>query len=253
MLFILLSTKFPTPISYARAVVTETLSPIFSMLNKPSEWTDDGIDWLAIYIKTAEQNKELMAENRALKIWQKEVAILDDENKQLRSLLDVSSNYVGEPIAVRILTDSSSPFVRSVLIGAGRNKGISEGQEVVHENGLVGRVVEVFPNTSRVLLITDYSFRIPVRIVANRVRGLARGTNNNNLELMLVERDVAVGPGSKVVTSGSNGLLTPNIPVGTLTMEGERVLIRPYVDLNTLDFVTVQRRKVEGILADGTN
>lgn len=250
VVLVFLSLQFPKPLAGARQSFSSVMAPVFVAFRQPSIWTDEAIFWLASYSYTAKENRQLKQQIEALQQYRLQAEVLAEQVQQLKNVLETAKNFPGEPVAARVLTDATSPYVRSLLVDVGTGKGVAPGQEVLFNGAMVGRVVSANVNTARVLLLTDYTFRMPVRMVESRVRGLARGTNSHTMELMLLEKDSPVQAGELVVTSGAEGMLVADIPVGQTVLKADKVMIQPFVDTTRLDYVAIMRRPVQGILYD---
>lgn len=224
------------------------VGPLAELSKKPGEASSSIFQSIQDYVGVAHENEQLKEELKELRQFRNEVLHLRHENTELKHLLQMQEDTPGSPISTRLLMDGGSPFNRSAIVNVGENQGITRGNEVVNEEGLIGRVVEVYPNRSRILLMTDYTFRLPVRILESRVQGIVRGTNGRWLELMLLEKEVDVDANMTVVTSGAGGVFSEGIPVGGTYMENGKMFIVPDVDFSRLGVVSIQRRKMEGIL-----
>ena len=139
-----------------------------------------------------------------------------------------------------MVDDPGGPFVRTFRINLGTKSGVVEGQAVMDEHGLVGRIVAAGKTASRVLLITDLNSRVPVMIEPTGVRGMLIGQNDAPPVVTYLPRDFNVQVGNVVVTSGHGGLLPPDIPVGTITaIKDDQVVIKPATNLNSVMYVRV--------------
>jgi rod shape-determining protein MreC len=87
---------------------------------------------------------------------------LEQENMRLRALLDMRARLPVEGRIAEILYAARDPFSRRVIIDKGSQQGISAGQAVVDDIGVIGQVARVFPLTAEVLLLTDKDQAIPV-------------------------------------------------------------------------------------------
>ena len=104
--------------------------------------------------------------------------ILEFENQKLREQLDdylVSS----EIIYSKIIIDNNSPYLKSFVINKGSRDGVKVGMVVLDQNYLVGKIIEVNFNTSRVLLLSDINSNIPISISPGNLQAIATGTSDD--------------------------------------------------------------------------
>ncbi len=130
--------------------------------------------------------------------WQNTALGLENENKELRQLL----RYAPEPklafISARVIADAGGPFVRSLIVTAGKTDGVREGMAAMTGEGLIGRVVEAGEWSSRILLITDLNSRIPVVITGSGDHAIPGGDNAPRLKLLYLPQDAILKPGVRV-------------------------------------------------------
>lgn len=138
---------------------------------------------------------------------------LEDENLRLRALLDMRARLPVDGRVVEILYAARDPFSRRVIIDKGSQHGISPGQAVVDEIGIVGQVVRVFPLTAEVLLLTDKEQAIPVAVQRNGLRAVLAGAGAGTMELRFLAANAEVQVGDVLVTSGLDGVYLPGLPV----------------------------------------
>ena len=151
-------------------------------------------------------------------------------------------------VVAQVVATSSSNFELSVQINRGADNGVAVSMPVVTGGGLVGRVASVSAKRSTVLLLTDPTFSVGVRLVTNGAVFVADGAGRGNpLSLELVDATTKVTQGDKLVTSGLQLAQFPkDIPVGTVTTVKadpgqlqQAVTISPLVDLSRLEYVQV--------------
>ncbi|UQZ89231.1 rod shape-determining protein MreC [Deltaproteobacteria bacterium Smac51] len=116
-----------------------------------------------------------------------------------------------------VLAWDPGPWFRSVIISAGSNEGVAVDQSVLHNKGVVGRVVEVTPHYARVLLATDFNSSIDAFIQRTRAVGILSGQGGKPLNLKYVRKDEDVRPGDLVVTSGLDGFFPKGVALGTVS------------------------------------
>ena len=115
--------------------------------------------------------------------------------------------------------------------------------------GPVGRVHRVLKNGANIMLITDVSSAVAVRLQSSRTGGILEGRGDNVCYLKYVSKDVEVKTGERIVTSGLEGIYPRGLLVGYVTevkSEGEEIFqlieVTPAQDLNTLEEVAVLKR-----------
>lgn len=174
-----------------------------------------------------------------------------DVERQLQELQDLLElDAVGDipSVAARVVSNDPANFEVTMEIDRGSNHGVAENMPVVAGAGLVGRVIEVSPGRSTVLLLTDATFSVGVRLAESGDVGLAEGRGRaETLVVDLVEAATSVATGELLVTSGLQGSVFPaGIPVGEVSSDRLRpgalqrdVRMRPTVDLNELSVVKV--------------
>jgi rod shape-determining protein MreC len=151
-------------------------------------------------------------------------------------------------VTAQVVDTSSSNFELSIQINRGSSNGIAVNMPVVTGGGLVGRVAQVSPNLSTVLLLTDPTFSVGVRVTSSGTVFVADGQGRGDpMTLELVDANTQVKLGDKLVTSGLNLAQYPkDIPVATVrsvkSAPGQlqqAVTITPTADLAGLEYVKV--------------
>lgn len=243
---------YEAPIVKMRVALTDFFAPVFAGVSEPIKSATGRIDAVANIRDLRAENMRLSEENRRLQQWYDTALRLEAENRSLKSLM----NFKIEPdysfITTRVVADPGGSFIKSVLIPVGRNDGVREGQAVMGEKGLVGRVVETGKNASRVLLVTDLNARVPVLVEATRHKAILTGRNSDKMVLQHLPLDSRPGLGARIVTSGDGGVLPPHLPVGTIvSRNGGMIEVTPLDDLDRLEYVRVVDFSADSALATG--
>ena len=140
---------------------------------------------------------------------------------------------------------------RDLLLAMGLRDGILDGWATMDGLGLVGRISGVGETTSRVMLLTDPSSRLPVTIQPSGQRALLTGDNTALPYLDFMESPEDVRPGDRVVTSGDGGLFPPGLLVGQAVQASDRRMrVRLAADYGRLEFLRVLRSHPPEQLAD---
>ncbi len=225
-----------------RAEVIDTVVPSFDWAMAPVTATADLIADFQSYQRLAQQNQDLRRELQQMKAWREAALQLEQENAKLRDLNNVQLDPDLTFVTGVVLADSGSPFRQSVLLNVGQRDGIVDGWATMDGLGLVGRISGVGSDTSRVILLTDTSSRIPVTIQPSGQRAILSGDNTLNPPLDFVEDADQVRPGDRVVTSGDGGVFPSDLQVGQVALgTDQRLRVRLSADYERLQFVRVLR------------
>jgi len=167
----------------------------------------------------SQKNKQLEEDVRNLKSQLASKGELENENSILRQEIGLLPRGQFNLVPAEVLFSDPSNLVQFVLINKGKKNGVSEGMAVLASGILVGRVVEVSGDSSKVLLATDSTSAIPAMIQQTRVPGILKGQIGSSLLMDLIPQGEQIKPGDLVVTSG----LGETFPKGILVGEIESV------------------------------
>ena len=134
--------------------------------------------------------------------------------------------------------------------GGGR-RGEARATPVMTEHGLVGRVVGVSKDASRVLLLTDVESRMPVLIDRNNARSILTGDGGPSPRLEYLRGQDPVHDGDLILTSGDGGVYPRGLPVGVAARDLRGVWrVRLYADREAIDYVRMLEFQDFGKLVD---
>ncbi len=198
--------------------------------------------------------KNIYAENRHLKgevaLLTAQVAQLKDEkieNERLRGLFGFEQRMPLDIIPVSIVARDPSPVLKSVVVNAGKDKGVLTFMPVVGEGGIAGKVVQVMPSLSQVQLIRDPLNR--TSILVRRSRAVSILETENGIDFFgLFRTHEDVRDGDTIVTSGLGGIYPRGFPVGVVDrIIDERdplfkkATIKPSLDIDHLEELFIVR------------
>jgi len=204
----------PEALAQFRADATNVLLPVFQFIDSPVRGLENVGPWWRRQFELAEENRALEIQIAELRAWRDVARSLQETNARYRDALNLQGPSVGERITAWSVADQSSDFVRSRLIGAGRQQGVARGYPVVNVYGLIGRTVEVGERSTRVILLTDFNSRIAVMADRSNARALLVGDNSEFPRLEYLGRTPDLQPGDRIVTSGDDNVMPRGLPVG---------------------------------------
>lgn len=195
------------------------------------------------------ENRELKQQIEDMRLQQ--VRLQEDaaQAHRLQNLLAFKEQYVSKTVAAQVIGTSGSDMSRTILIDKGENAGIAPDMAVMTADGIVGKVLLVYPSAAQVLLINDQSSGVGAILDKSRLQGVLRGTVNGQVVLERVMSDETVNVGDTLLTSGGDEIFPKGLPVGTVekVQRGKdlflRIEIKPAASLSKLEEVLVLVQK----------
>ena len=138
---------------------------------------------------------------------------------QLKGVLDLAGRGGYQVVAARVINrGSNSTFKQTITIDAGSSSGIERNMTVISDAGLVGVVKGVTANSAIVLLMSDPTFKIGVRIAGSQAIGVISGQGGNSYLLQLLDTTGEIKKGDVLIARGSEGNrpFVPGVPVGVV-------------------------------------
>lgn len=167
------------------------------------------------------------------------------ENARLRELLGMRASQEVQAMGASVVTTSTGGGTRILVIDRGKAAGVVLDLPVVAYGSAVGRVVSVFDDYSKVLLLTDSDSGVGAVIQRSRAQGVALGKGTELFELQYVPRSADVVVGDRVVTSALDGVFPRGFAIGDVVSIDEypdgtkRIFVQPRLDYSSLEEVLV--------------
>jgi rod shape-determining protein MreC len=158
------------------------------------------------YDRVVEENRALHAQvdaQRSAEIAAQNAII---ENQDLLALEGLESLASYDSVTARLIGQSPGNFDQQVEIDRGAIHGIRVGMAALNEAGLVGKVTSVAPQSSIIMLLTDPSYAVPVKILATQeptVVVSATTTTSTSTTTLPGDGEVAPNPIESSTTSTS--------------------------------------------------
>ena len=236
------------------AAKSGTPSPVTSTVSTAGFAFEEAVSFVVAVVRGGTQNVlNLPSLQHANGDLQAQNVRLEQENARLHELVAayqqqgaIQPRLEEYPRAVeaRVIGYPPEGGIQSVTIDKGSQSGISRDDGVLAAGGVVGRVVEAGPFTSKVALITDLTSTIPAIVQRGRYWGVARG-NQTSVRLDYVSQDAPLRIGDRIVTGEARSFHSGAL-IGTITQieRGDTTLyqtavVKPAVDFSRLDRVVV--------------
>ncbi len=214
--------------------------PVVAFVSAPFNAT---IGLLTDFRELAEAKKEnvkLKEELEKLKSLYVTSINIHRENQELRTMLDFITAKASTFKVARIVGRANQIFNQKVFIDIGKNRDLKEGEIVSGVKGVIGRVLEVGEDKSRLILLNDASSKIPVVTSKSRDRAILSGNNGALMEMLYLSKDHKVEVGDWVFTSGDGDTLPPGLLVGVVKkVSGNSVMVAMVEDITNSDIVTI--------------
>ncbi|HAC64692.1 MAG TPA: rod shape-determining protein MreC [Cyanothece sp. UBA12306] len=157
--------------------------------------------------------QERLTNARTIELEQR-LSELERQNQQLKKLLGYFKQQKQSVITAPIIGRSIDDWWKQVILGRGSQDGIKVGFIVTGIGGLIGRVVDVTPHTSRVLLVSDPTSRVGATVSRSRTMGLVVGKSSQVVLMRFFEKVPDVRPGDIITTSPVSRLFPGGLPIG---------------------------------------
>ena len=203
-----------------RSGVSTVISPVENLFTKVFSPVGNFASDVRNFGQSKKQITELNKQIDLLKANQ----ILDEDKvsqlNQLKNVLDLAGSGGYQVVAARVINrGSTETFKETLTIDVGSRSGITKNMTVISESGLVGVVKSVTSNSSIVLLMSDPTFKVGVRIAGTQSIGVVSGQGGSTYLLQLLDATGEIKKGDALVARGSAGdrPFVPGVPVGIVT------------------------------------
>jgi rod shape-determining protein MreC len=205
-----------------------------------------------------QQNQDLQQQLTRMRIAQAAIAEDALQGQRLQAMLAFKERYVGSTVAAQVIGESGSDTSHVLTIDKGSHDGLKPDMPVITQDGIVGKLRDVFPTTSEVLEINDLTSGAGVILATTRIRAILRGTLTGRVQIDNLTADSRIKPGEQVLTSGGDQVYPRGLPVGVIQSIAPdpdhqpyiAIAVRPAVDLNRVQEVLVITSTQPNLTAD---
>lgn len=209
---------------------------------------------------TYEENQRLKIEIDKIYERQAEINVLRDENQRLGEELELQSSLTDyRTISGTVISRNPDNWVDQIVVDRGSQDGVAVGMPVMSSNGLIGRISEVNPTSSKVVLLTNIdqtANQVSSEIIMEEeiVYGLISGYDSSSDRLVMsqITSTIEIEEGELITTSGLGGVIPRGLVIGEVeevTMDAhglaQQVFVNPAADFENIRFVTIINRLAE--------
>lgn len=206
-------------------------------------------------INTFEENQNLKLSINQVDQLQVRVADLEAENEKMvqeLKLKKVLSQF--ETVSATVIARNPDQWMETLVINVGANEGITKDMAVMSGKGMIGRIVEVNPASSKVLLLTSQQSNAGK--VSARIQ-IGDGKSANGIvssfdpktgyyKMTQIDPNVQIKVGDRVISSGLGGIIPSSLLIGEVASSKkddyglfQEVEIKPAGEMTDIRFVTV--------------
>ena len=167
-------------------------------------------------------------------------------NRYLENELNFKKEENFPSLTARVIGKDPSFWFQTLIVDRGKSGGVIEGMVARTSSGVVGQVIQVSDNYSKILLTIAPSSAIDAMIQKNRVRGILKGAADKGYVLYYILKNADVVEGDRVVTAGIGGVFPSGLPLGTVSaVRSQRrgmfqeIEVTPIVDFGQLEMVFI--------------
>ncbi|AEB09035.1 rod shape-determining protein MreC [Desulfobacca acetoxidans] len=257
LIFVLISASLrdPHPLRPLENLVVNLTAPVFDLLTRTGEalsrvW--HGYFYLVDVQAENDRLREKLAQGQSQETLYREAL---SEQERLRKLLEFKTQAALPVTGARVIGFDFSVWFKCAFLDKGEKDGITWGMPVINAAGVVGRVVECYPNYAKILLLMDRSCAVDALVQRNRLRGILAGTGGNRCLLRYVEKKQDVQVGDAILASGLGGAYPRGMLLGRVAAIDKKVPgifqeieVDPAVDFTRLDEVLLVKT-VQSVLS----
>ncbi|EOT0378008.1 rod shape-determining protein MreC [Acinetobacter baumannii] len=209
--------RMPYVIQPARDVLYAAYNPIYALASYPVL----SREWLNQQTKSETQlrreNTAMQAELLQAQVRLQKLSELSAENTRLRGLLDTPLIIDGRMEIAEVIGTDADPLRHIIIINRGAMDHLKVGQTVLDDKGIMGQIINVYPHSSRVMLLSDKEHSLSVRLERTGMRAIVSGTGDSGrLKMEYVPTSANIQVGDKVLSSGLGEHFPAGYAVGTV-------------------------------------
>jgi rod shape-determining protein MreC len=250
---VLLSLPLSSPVRAFKACASYVFDPISYHGERGSQKLAEAPSRMRELLSADIENRRLQEELRRLSWLQSTVDGLSLENERLRAALGLKTPPGRHPVWAHVMERDPQHWYGSVGVDAGADRGVSLNDPVLGRKGdvvvAVGRVVEVRPMTSTVLLLTDQRSAAAAYLSSGTLEGLVQGQDVPHLRMNYVNSVAHLVPDDSVYTSPTSATFPPDVLIGRVArvyprdpfLAFQSVEVAPALDAAALQEVLILR------------
>jgi cell shape-determining protein MreC len=218
-------------------ILVNAFRPVVFIANSPIMIFEDMVKFIYQYSSLIKENKKLTLLNQFLS---QKIIELDgyiNDSKILVSLESFKNNLGIRGRDMKVIYNSGQRG-RYLIATNKNNISIPIFSSVISNGAFIGRVISVHNEYVKIMLINNYYSKIPVYLSKSGLHGIMSG--GDSLQIKYLEmKDIKDLDGDIVITSGAIEDMVAGIPVGIVKIDGDDVLVKPIINIDTIQYVSI--------------
>ncbi|MCH7336676.1 rod shape-determining protein MreC [Acinetobacter sp. NIPH 2699] len=210
--------RMPHVVQPAREVLYAAYNPIYALASYPvlsREWLNQQTKSEA---QLRRENTAMQAELLQAQVRLQKLSELSAENNRLRGLLDTPLIIDGRMQIAEVIGTDADPLRHIIIINRGALDHLKVGQTVLDDKGIMGQIINVYPHSARIMLLSDKEHSLSVRLERTGMRAIVSGTGDlGQLKMEYVPTSANIKVGDKVFSSGLGEHFPAGYLVGTVS------------------------------------
>jgi rod shape-determining protein MreC len=234
-------------VSLMRYAVVTVVTPPERLVHNVGSWFRALWFGYIDLIHVRRDNASLKQQLERLRLEQASIAQDAAQGQRLQHMLGFTEHYIYKTLPAQVIGTGGTDQSQVLYVDKGSEDGLQQDMPVITPDGIVGKLKDVFPHTSQVLLVTDPTSGVGVILETTRIRGILKGRAYSQLQVTDVSPDSRIKEGEAIVTSGGDQIFPRGLPVGTVDQviaDPEHdplvdVIVHPAAKLSELEEVLV--------------
>ena len=193
---------------------TLLVTPIIYILNLPKNISESFNNLLKSKSQLFEKNQALENKVIDLSIQNQRLNLIEAENKLLRKSIKIKNRLHINSIGAEIILPNIKNGKEIITIDKGLNDGVKIGQPVINNLGLIGQIIFVGKNFSKINPITSKRYMVPAIFRKGTDNLIVKGNGDKYLEVTMFPSHRKVKMGAILMTSGIDTFYPKGIKIG---------------------------------------
>jgi rod shape-determining protein MreC len=209
--------KQPTdrgPVRLVRLWGISLMVPLERAVVQAESWVHQGWSDYFYLRNVRRENRRLQEQNLRLRLELVRLTQDAGQAQRLQALFRFKEQFISDTVAAQVIGTSGSENSRLLYIDKGSSDGLKPDMAVITPEGIVGKVIRVFPASSQVLEINDQASGVGALLEKARLQGILKGAPGGGIMVHYIMSDERVERGEPVVTSGGDRIFPKGLLIG---------------------------------------